>query len=587
MNPSLTRCPKVFTSAKNDLRALHSPGKHPALSNRRPAKLCCGASHWDECDVDDEESTASPLYTETPHTSHHVEDLAFSPFAPSIPHSPNHTQTSFKTDKYLSKKERPLTHRASLSSMNVTPPKKQVPALRSLRPHFMRASLPSERKNPLFPSDGVAASKALCFVVKFCRLRMIAALTRVNSEVHKACRNRVRELMVAGLDHTSRQRYWRHIALSTQQTDFAGRYFRPSHRCPQEIRNDIMRTPILAAGMFSERQQKLMMRLLDAVAGYDSQVGYCQGMNYIAGLLVQVVDNEEDCFWLFISLMRTHKLKKLLMPGLASLQLCCFQLDCLLQHYLPALSAHLKSLGVSSEVFAAKWFVTLLSYELPSPTLVRVWDLFFAHGWKLLFRVILAMMKKSERELLTADSASIAGMLADVAENCGESVLTSAFEFKVTRRLLKELKKLQNCNGRYQLEKGEDNKLRWVVIPEYKETARSSESNEDSFAFRLLSKVLYLFRRDEPSTSDEANLESTISLEECPVPAHSQAILKDFSEPKTQEEIAIKDLDSGRVYYIDLSQEHCFMCGANTHSSRYCTADVSGALWVFPDKPRS
>jgi hypothetical protein len=40
----------------------------------------------------------------------------------------------------------------------------------------------------------------------------------------------------------------------------------------------------------------------------DASTGYCQSLNYLGGLIVIVVEPEEDCFWLLCALL--HKVQK-------------------------------------------------------------------------------------------------------------------------------------------------------------------------------------------------------------------------------------------------------------------------------------
>jgi hypothetical protein len=248
-----------------------------------------------------------------------------------------------------------------------------------------------------------------------------------------------------------------------------------------------------------------------------------------------------------------------------------------MQHYLPEVADRMKELGISTEVYAAKWFVTLLSYELPLPLLLKVWDLFFQSGWKVIFRVILALLNMSKKELIRADSGTITSLLNSLAlrVNNQEHFFKFAFTFKVTKRLLKDLKplKARKAKGRYQLLLNQSRKLEWVVTPYLSPLLLSppSDPSEDSIASRLLSKVLDLFKGEgEPKKGKTVELDSTICLDELQVP-------EDLPQ-----QLPVKDLDTGEVHYIDLSQEHCFICGASSHSSRYCTADSKGALWVFP-----
>lgn len=591
MNPSFSHCSKPHSS----LSSLEASQEKPSLSSRRPTKIVCQPAPppGEGWEVGEEEPMASPLFAVTPHSKHKLEEnVAFSPFAPTIPRSPNQMQTNIRSEKYLRLKEgasSSLTRSQVLSSsVSIVPSTRHLPALRHLRPNNMRGSLPPLGRTfkpppPPFSTrwDEHITTGPLRLVLPFLSFTSVLTLQRVNKKLQQAreIKRRLRETLIIGLNRPVRMRFWQHLTEQTRGNERAAAYFVAGRRCPQEIKNDILRTPSVISGLqLSKAHQEAMMRILGAVHLFNTDVGYCQGMNYIAGLLIHLLDSEEDIFWLFNTLLSRFKLKKLLMPGLRKLKLRCFQLACLLQNYLPEVHERLEEVGVSTEMYAAKWFVTLLSYELPFEQLAKVWDLFFQSGWKVIFRVILALLSVAKRELVSAESGTITGLLHSLGrrEISGETLLKVAFGFKVTHRLLKDLKLLKSrkIKGRFQLLPSQNRKLDWVVTPLSSPQVLSpcTEVSEDgSLASRLLSKVLYLFKGEE-SKETTAELDSTICLDELQVPTVEDVSLQ----------LPIKDLNSGEVHYIDLSQEHCFICGAASHSSRYCTSDTRGALWVFP-----
>lgn len=58
--------------------------------------------------------------------------------------------------------------------------------------------------------------------------------------------------------------------------------------------------------MFKEREgpgQLALTHLLRAYANYDPEVGYCQGMGFIAGLLLMNIPSEALAFWTFVQVM--------------------------------------------------------------------------------------------------------------------------------------------------------------------------------------------------------------------------------------------------------------------------------------------
>jgi hypothetical protein len=52
-----------------------------------------------------------------------------------------------------------------------------------------------------------------------------------------------------------------------------------------------------------ESGQNRLYNLLKAYTTYDAEIGYCQGMNFIAALLLAHIPNEEDAFWVFVHIM--------------------------------------------------------------------------------------------------------------------------------------------------------------------------------------------------------------------------------------------------------------------------------------------
>lgn len=127
--------------------------------------------------------------------------------------------------------------------------------------------------------------------------------------------------------------------------------------------------------------------------------GYCQGLNYIAGLTLLITGNEEKAFWLLFVLLNN------LLPDYYSVSMHDVRVDIwvlgeLVRKRLPLLHAHLEANNLSVALICTKWFLCLYVDTLPTESVLRVWDSLFFEGWKVLFRVALALFKMSEKELL-------------------------------------------------------------------------------------------------------------------------------------------------------------------------------------------
>lgn len=148
--------------------------------------------------------------------------------------------------------------------------------------------------------------------------------------------------------------------------------------------------------------QTFLRNVLHAYAGCDPEVGYVQGMGFlVAALSTQMA--EEESFWALHEMMynERYKMRELFRPGFPLLQQFFFQLKRLIARLLPRLSKRLDELEIQPSFFASQWFLTLFVGHFPFRALLRVWDIFFSEGWKIIFRTGIALLKWEESHLLT------------------------------------------------------------------------------------------------------------------------------------------------------------------------------------------
>lgn len=73
-----------------------------------------------------------------------------------------------------------------------------------------------------------------------------------------------------------------------------------------KILKDIHRTRQSYCADFAlpaESGQNRLYNILKAYSNYDTEIGYCQGMNFIAALLLSQIPEEEDAFWCLVHIM--------------------------------------------------------------------------------------------------------------------------------------------------------------------------------------------------------------------------------------------------------------------------------------------
>ncbi|KAH7307647.1 hypothetical protein KP509_22G070600 [Ceratopteris richardii] len=158
-----------------------------------------------------------------------------------------------------------------------------------------------------------------------------------------------------------------------------------------------------------------LRRVLVAYSFRDSQVGYCQGMNYVAGLLLLVMKNEEAAFWMLAVLLENILVKDCYNDDLTGCHVEQRVFKDLLKKHCPRLVMHLENIGFDISLVITEWFLGLFSKSLPTETVMRIWDILFNEGARVLFRIALAIFKIQEDVLLS--KATLGAVLKTIQES--------------------------------------------------------------------------------------------------------------------------------------------------------------------------
>jgi hypothetical protein len=89
----------------------------------------------------------------------------------------------------------------------------------------------------------------------------------------------------------------------------------------------------------------------------------------------------------------------------------------MLKANLPALHRHLQQCGVSCEIYARTWFITLFARNLPLPMAARIWDLYLVQGEVLLYKTAIAVLRLLKSKLLAMNDDDVLRLLlGDLSE---------------------------------------------------------------------------------------------------------------------------------------------------------------------------
>ncbi|KAF8572132.1 hypothetical protein P879_01300 [Paragonimus westermani] len=165
---------------------------------------------------------------------------------------------------------------------------------------------------------------------------------------------------------------------------------------------------------YGSRQQSLF-RILAAYSVYNTEVGYCQGMSELVGLLLTYVIEEEDVFWALSQLMvgSRHRLHGLFIQEFPGLYRLFEHHERILKRLLPRVSKHFTDQGLSTSTYALKWFMQCFMDRLPISLVLRLWDIYLLEGEKVLLAMAYNILKLHRKTLLRMDQAQITCFFQD------------------------------------------------------------------------------------------------------------------------------------------------------------------------------
>ncbi|XP_017739240.1 PREDICTED: TBC1 domain family member 1 isoform X4 [Rhinopithecus bieti] len=189
----------------------------------------------------------------------------------------------------------------------------------------------------------------------------------------------------------------------------------------------------LGAGQLS------LYNILKAYSLLDQEVGYCQGLSFVAGILLLHM-SEEEAFKMLKFLMFDMGLRKQYRPDMIILQIQMYQLSRLLHDYHRDLYNHLEEHEIGPSLYAAPWFLTMFASQFPLGFVARVFDMIFLQGTEVIFKVALSLLGSHKPLILQHENLeTIVDFIKNTLPNLGlvqmEKTINQVFEMDIAKQL--------------------------------------------------------------------------------------------------------------------------------------------------------
>jgi hypothetical protein len=123
----------------------------------------------------------------------------------------------------------------------------------------------------------------------------------------------------------------------------------------------------------------------------------------------------------------------------------------LIQQFLPRLSKHLEREHIHITMFATQWLLTQYTSSFRFDLVTRVWDCFLAEGWKITYRVMLAILVQWQSEILKMTFEDILAFFRELPDRVdGNAIVDNAIKIPLRRKHIRRYEREWNARQQQQ-----------------------------------------------------------------------------------------------------------------------------------------
>jgi hypothetical protein len=169
------------------------------------------------------------------------------------------------------------------------------------------------------------------------------------------------------------------------------------HLC---IEKDIERTFPNHKFFSRSKNREALKNVLLSLVNYHPELGYCQGMNSLAGVFLIVTNDQAESLGMLDRLCFALGGKSLFEYEFPLVGKSCQEFHRVLECKMPEVSRFLKDIDFDDHLWLTKWFMTIFSHSFHFKCVVRIWDNIFANGLNFMINVALGLVETIKSDLL-------------------------------------------------------------------------------------------------------------------------------------------------------------------------------------------
>ena len=195
--------------------------------------------------------------------------------------------------------------------------------------------------------------------------------------------------------------------------------FENNHKYDSEIKKDLTRTfPDNILFKYGNNYYNKLYHVLSAFSNYNKNIGYIQGLNFLAAHIIYFFDEEIDEFIFLDALIHKFDLEKILCVTNNNFFIKKLEeSNNYIKNKLPKLSAYLNDMKLNYEFFTTNWILTLFSNSMETNNLFYVWDFMIIFGWKFFRCFVVAVLDFFEKDILNGSQNNLTYIMKNMLKN--------------------------------------------------------------------------------------------------------------------------------------------------------------------------
>ncbi|CAI5727051.1 unnamed protein product [Peronospora effusa] len=165
--------------------------------------------------------------------------------------------------------------------------------------------------------------------------------------------------------------------------------------------------------------------VLEAYICYRPDLGYVQGMSYLAATLCFHMDSF-TAFKALVALMSSSLLFDMFRLEATRTFHYINIYNQIFEYELPALAAYFQEIGIDAQMYAVDWALTLFTRCLPLDLALRIWDVYVLLGSPFFFQASMGLLSLFQDSLLTMEPEDIMRLLHTFPKNISSQQLFEA-----------------------------------------------------------------------------------------------------------------------------------------------------------------